>query len=72
MAVPGNITPHESGLGSWTYDDFLNMMATGVMKNGKKADPMMPYESIAKMHDTEKRALWEYLRTVPPLAFGNR
>jgi hypothetical protein len=72
MAVPGNITPHESGLGTWTYDDFLKLLATGMMKNGKQADPMMPYASLAKMDDTEKRALWEYLRTVPPLPFGNR
>lgn len=72
MAVPTNLTPHPTGLADWTYEDFDRLLTTGVLKNGKKADPMMPYESFGKMDDVEKRALFAYLREVPPLAFGGR
>lgn len=72
MAIPANLTPHETGLEDWTYEDFVRLLTTGVRKNGTKVDPMMPFESFGKMDDTEKKALWEYLRTVPPVAFGGR
>ncbi|HVU01872.1 MAG TPA: c-type cytochrome [Polyangiaceae bacterium] len=72
MPVPLNLTPHETGLHDWTYDDFAKLLATGIRKNGKAVDPMMPSESFGKMDDTEKHAIWEYLRTVPPLPFGSR
>lgn len=32
----------------------------------------MPFEAFAKMNETEKKALFAYLRTLPPTPFGNR
>jgi hypothetical protein len=72
MPVPPNLTAHETGLRDWTYDDFVRTLNTGINKKGKKLDPMMPYESISKLDDVEKRALWEGLRQLPPMPFGNR
>ena len=72
MAVPTNITPHETGLKDWTFGDFDRLLVQGMRKNGKKVDPMMPTEALGKMNDTEKQALWAYLRTVPPAPFGGR
>jgi hypothetical protein len=72
LPIPSNITPHETGLKDWTYEDFDKMVLTGVRKNGNKLDPFMPQEAFAKMDETEKKALWDYLRTVPPTPFGNR
>ncbi len=72
IPVPANITPHETGIGAWTYEDFERLLDTGVKKNGEKVDPFMPIEGIARANETERRALWEYLRTVPPKAFGGR
>lgn len=72
MAIPRNVTPHVTGLQSWTFEDFVRMCETGTSKDGRKLDPMMPYESLSKMNDTEKRALWAFLQTVPPVEFGKR
>lgn len=70
--IPPNITAHETGLKDWGYEDFDRMLTTGVRKNGRKLDPFMPYEAFAKLDDVEKKALWAYLRSVPPTPTGNR
>lgn len=72
IPTPLNITPHETGIGSWSYDDFAKLLDTGVRKNGQQLNEFMPLEMLRNMNDTERHALWAYLQTVPPLAFGNR
>jgi mono/diheme cytochrome c family protein len=72
MAVPMNITPHESGLADMTFEEFIREMETRERANGATLDPMMPTEAIANMNDTEQRALWAYLQSVPPRPFGGR
>ncbi|HEY8072620.1 MAG TPA: c-type cytochrome [Labilithrix sp.] len=72
MPVPKNITPHETGLKDWTYDDFDKLLTTGMSKSGKQIKDLMPIEAFGQMSDLEKHAVWEYLRTLPPLPFGNR
>jgi hypothetical protein len=65
--VPANITVHEQGLAGWTYEDFAKTMRSGITKSGAPVRiPMamiVPY--TARMNDTEMRAIWEYLQTVP-------
>jgi mono/diheme cytochrome c family protein len=69
---PLNLTPHETGLKGWTYEDFTKLLETGVRKNGKQLDPFMPIEATAKADDTEKRALYAYFMSLPPLPYGGR
>lgn len=72
MAVPLNLTKHQSGLAGWSYDDFKTLIQTGKRKNGKKLDPFMPVGSLRAMNDVELEALWLYLQSVPPRPFGER
>ncbi len=72
LPIPLNLTPDASGLKDWTFDDFEKLMRTATRKNGKALNPFMPVESWRNFDDVEMHALWAYLRTVPPLAFGNR
>ena len=72
MAVPLNLTPHETGLASWTFEDFDRVLNTGKRPDGRALDPMMPFQSLAKMNDTEKHALWAYLQSLPATPFGQR
>jgi cytochrome c5 len=72
MAVPANLTPHETGLGKWQYADFKKVLETGMRPDGRKLDPMMPYEALSKLNDTEKQALWAFLQALPPKPHGNR
>lgn len=72
IPVPLNLTPDATGLKDWSYDDFVKLMRQGIRKNGKKLDPFMPLEPMRAMNDTELQALWAYLQTLPPTAFGER
>jgi cytochrome c553 len=70
--VPLNLTPHDTGLKGWTFDDFERVTSTATRKDGRKLDAFMPVEAIHHMDDVEKHALWAYLQSLPPVAFGTR
>ena len=68
-----NITPHETGIGSWTEDDFTLAMRAGTRPDGTTIDSsVMPWPNFTLMTDDEIRALWLYLQTVEPTEYGNR
>ncbi|MDR7418311.1 MAG: cytochrome c [Armatimonadota bacterium] len=66
-----NITP-AGAIGQWTEADFSQLMREGKRPNGAEVHPFMPITATAQMTDLEIRALWAYLRTVPPKPYGNR
>ena len=64
-----NLTPHETGLGSWSYEDFAEALREGTRPDGSTLlQPMMAILPYAQsMTETELQALWTYLRSVPPI-----
>jgi hypothetical protein len=72
MPVPLNLTPDATGLSEWSFEDFDRLLSTGVRRNGKKLDPFMPMDAFMKYDGVQKRALWAYLRSLPPRPFGSR
>ena len=72
MAIPLNITPHETGMSGWTYADFDKLLSTGIRKSGKTLDPMMPVTQLGKFNQTERQALWAFLQSVPAKPFSGR
>lgn len=63
-----NITPDPAtGIGRWTFEDFLDTMARGHGRNGKQLYPAMPYAAYTKVTREDNLALWAYLRTVEPV-----
>lgn len=72
MAVPLNLTPHATGLGGVTFESFEKTMKTGVRRDGRKLDPMMPVEAFGNFDAIEMRALYAYLMSLPGRAFGGR
>lgn len=66
-----NLTPHTAGLGAWDEADFVRAIREGRRPDGSEIDEYMP-RSFATMTDTELRALWLYLRTLPPAETGAR
>lgn len=61
-----NLTP-AGDLAKWSEADFLKALETGVRPDGKQLNPVMPL-AFGKMTEVEKRALWIYLKTLPPVA----
>lgn len=74
MLPASNLTPDPTtGIGSWTEDDFVRAMHTGVRPDTSVIDSVdMPLKVSREMTDTEVRALYRYLRTVPAKPYGSR
>lgn len=73
LPIPQNLTPHETGLADWTYDQFAVAVRTGVRPDGTEIDPFMPAEtSFGLMTDVEVQALWAFMQSLPPVEEGNR
>ena len=71
MRPAANITPE--AIGSWTEADFFKALREGVRPNGTAIDSMsMPIRLTREMTDQETKAIYMYLKTVPPKATGNR
>jgi mono/diheme cytochrome c family protein len=67
-----NLTPHASGhLANWTEADFLKTIRTCQRPDGTTLDPVMP-RIFGQMNDTELKAIWVYLKSLPPLPTGTR
>jgi mono/diheme cytochrome c family protein len=64
-----NITPDvETGIGTYTVQDFDRAVRRGVAKDGRRLYPAMPYPSYAKLTDEDVQALYDYfMRVVPPV-----
>jgi mono/diheme cytochrome c family protein len=64
-----NITPDiQTGIGTYTVQDFDRAVRRGVAKEGRRLYPAMPYPSYANLTDEDVRALYDYfMRAVPPV-----
>ena len=69
---PRNLTPHEAGLGAWTFEDFAATLRTGIRRDGSPLSSFMPALSYSHMREDELRALWLYLRSLPARPTGQR
>jgi cytochrome c553 len=65
-----NLTPDEhSDFKTWSEADFLTAIRTRKKPNGQQLSTVMP-ETFAKMNDTELKAIFAYLRTLPARPTG--
>lgn len=65
-----NLTPHETGLGTWTEDMFVRAIRTGWhmgMENSRRIMPPMPWPAYMNLTDEDLKAVYAYLRTIPPI-----
>lgn len=67
LAVPNITQDVETGIGGYTYEDFARVVHQGIGKDGEPLYPAMPYIHYTKMSDDDLAALWEYVRTAPPV-----
>jgi len=62
-----NLTP-AGELATWDEAQFLAALRTGVRPDGRQMDArVMPWMAFAEFDDTEARAIWTFLQTVPPM-----
>ncbi|MBC7896328.1 MAG: cytochrome c [Cytophagaceae bacterium] len=70
MKPASNLTPE--GIGHYKESDFFRALREGKRPNGTQIDPFMPVNATKLMTDDDIRAVYAYLKTVPPKPFGNR
>lgn len=61
-----NLTPGGE-LAGWTEEDFFTLMRSGIHPTGRKIDPLMPWQSFRNMTDSELKAIWVFLNSLPAL-----
>lgn len=71
-APAANLTPHAEGLEGWTFENFAAVMRTGMQPDGGEVRVPMTFviPMGQNMTETELRAMWAYLQTVPAAPTG--
>ena len=68
-----NITPDpQTGIGTWTSDQFYQMMHSGRFPDGGLVYPAMPFASYTKVTRADSDAIYAYLRSIAPVKQPNR
>jgi mono/diheme cytochrome c family protein len=69
VSFTANLTPDpETGLGKWTEKQFIDTMKTGRhLGIGRPILPPMPWFMIGAAHDDEIKAIFAYLKSLPPV-----
>lgn len=63
-----NITP-AGELAQWNEEQFLTALRTGKLPDGRQMDArFMPWAAFAQLDETEARAIWAFLKTLPPVS----
>jgi mono/diheme cytochrome c family protein len=64
-----NLTPDpETGIGGWTQQIFVSAIRNGKhMGSGRPILPPMPWETIRNLTDEDLKAMFAYLRSLPPV-----
>jgi hypothetical protein len=59
-----NITPDDTDIKNYSQDFFVQVLRTGVV-NGQSLSPVMPIMAYKNLNDTDLKAVYNYLRSVP-------
>ncbi|WP_438618139.1 c-type cytochrome [Oryzifoliimicrobium ureilyticus] len=66
--VGPNLTPDvDTGLGTWSEDDIVKAISTGITPDGRELASMMPWRRFAKLQPADLHAIAVYLRSLPPV-----
>jgi len=66
--VGPNLTPDiGTGLGSWTADEIVTAIQTGVRPDGRILASVMPWRAYTGLTKSDSAAIVEYLRSLPPV-----
>ena len=68
VIVTPNITPDaDTGIGSYSRQDFRRALREGVRRDGANLYPAFPYPYFTRMPEDEIDAIFDYLRTLEPV-----
>ncbi len=69
LAFASNLTSDsKTGLGSWTEDEIIRAMTSGVGKQGHRRLPVMPWANYTALTQDDLRAIARYVKRLPPVS----
>lgn len=66
----GNLTPDDTGIGTWSEEQFIMAMKQGKYKglaNSRTLLPPMPWPAFSNMPDEDIKAIFAYLKSIKPV-----
>ncbi len=67
--VGRNITPDkQTGIGSWTKQQIVTAIQTGLRPDGRVLAPIMPWHAFAHLTDEDAAAIASFLQNVKPVS----
>ena len=70
VSYAANLTPHDTGTGNWSFDQFKTAIRHGKykgMEGSRDLLPPMPWEMYRHMTDDDLLAIFTYLRSIKPV-----
>jgi hypothetical protein len=70
ISFSANITPHETGIGNWTEEQFLLSIKKGKFKGlegSRDLLPLMPWHFYRNFTDNDLKSMFGYLKTLQPV-----
>lgn len=68
VVYPANLTPDmETGLGSWSMQQLVQMIRVGTTEHSTSSIPVMPWPAYADITREDALAIAAYLKSLPPV-----
>lgn len=68
VVYPSNLTPDKiTGIGSWSDEQILQMITSGIDKHGRRKLSIMPWPAYTKLTAEDARAIIAYLHSLAPV-----
>ena len=71
VSFASNLTPDQgTGMGEWSEAAFIQIARTGKHQgqpNGRDILPPMPWFNMKNLTEADLKAMWAYLRSIPPV-----
>ncbi|HEY9488800.1 MAG TPA: c-type cytochrome [Chryseosolibacter sp.] len=70
ISYSANLTPDATGIGNWKFEQFVTAIRDGKSKgieSNRNLLPPMPWQMIRSMTDEDLKAVFTYLKSIPPI-----
>lgn len=70
VSFGGNITSDDTGIGTWSYEQFKKAMTEGKYKGMDESRPIMPpmpWESFRLLEENDLKSIYEFLKSTKPI-----
>lgn len=71
VSFAANLTPDETGIGNWSFDNFKRALKQGKYKgleNSRDLLPPMPWTNFKNLNDNDLESIFLYLKSLKPVS----